>query len=493
MIKARTSAGARHWWRGRWARPTGALAVACAALGVAAPAASAVPAHGAVRAGGSAAAGDRSGVGPVTDISRCPGRNAEVEEATAPPAYVYVAWIGCGGEGFARSVDGGKTFQKPITLPDSGGSDDPAMAVAANGTVYVSYLRYHGSHAYPVVATSFDHGRTFSQVSSLIPARKGNWGDRDFIAAGRNGTVYVTWDYGPSAADVKIICSPVGSCAYQAVDATAVIQKSTDYGKTWGPITPMQPGFPAGGGYDASVQVQRHGRVDALIWGHHLNPVTFAVHPGHEYFTSSRNGTTWPRPPAAVAPQAGSIAIPTWWIDGDLGTDAAGQLYATWDTQTRRGDIGWLAYSTNHGRSWSAPVRVTRDHDNAMHDVEVVGAGAGVADVAWQSDNSPLGYATFLRPFSITKGWLAPAIQVSPQYGDKRIWPGDTFGLSILPAGRKNAPERISLTWGSAIKGHTHSEIYGAVVTLPHRLYAGGCSIQSKKGSPGASAASNAP
>ena len=434
----------------------------------------AAPAGGAVRGGGDTAAGNRYGVGPVTEVSRCPGRNAEVEEATAPPAYVYVAWIGCGGEGFARSVDGGKTFQKPLTLPDSSGSDDPAMAVAPNGTVYVSYLRYAVNHAYPVVATSFDHGRTFSQVSSLIPARKGNWGDRDFIAAGGNGTVYVTWDYGPSAAAVKIICSPVGSCAYQAVDATAVVQKSTDYGKTWGPITPMQPGFPAGGGYDASVQVQRNGRLDAFIWGHHLNPVTYAVHPGHELFTSSPNGTTWPSLPTAVDPQAGSIAIPTWWIDGDLGMDAAGGLYATWDTQGPQGDIGWLAYSTDHGKSWSAPVRVTPGHDNAMHNVEVVGAGSGVADVAWQSDSSPLGYATFLRPYSITKGWLAPAIQVSRQYGNKVIWPGDTFGMSILPTARENAPERIFLTWGSAIKDHANSEIYAAVVTLPHRFYTGG-------------------
>ena len=434
----------------------------------------AAPAGGAVRGGGDTAAGNRYGVGPVTEVSRCPGRNAEVEEATAPPAYVYVAWIGCGGEGFARSVDGGKTFQKPLTLPDSSGSDDPAMAVAPNGTVYVSYLRYAVNHAYPVVATSFDHGRTFSQVSSLIPARKGNWGDRDFIAAGGNGTVYVTWDYGPSAAAVKIICSPVGSCAYQAVDATAVIQKSTDYGKTWGPITPMQPGFPAGGGYDASIQVQRNGRLDAFIWGHHLNPVTYAVHPGHELFTSSPNGTTWPSLPTAVDPQAGSIAIPTWWIDGDLGMDAAGGLYATWDTQGPQGDIGWLAYSTDHGKSWSAPVRVTPGHDNAMHNVEVVGAGSRVADVAWQSDSSPLGYATFLRPYSITKGWLAPAIQVSRQYGNKVIWPGDTFGMSILPTARENAPERISLTWGSAIKDHANSEIYAAVVTLPHRFYTGG-------------------
>ena len=210
-------------------------------------------------------ASPRSGVevSPATVVSdHCAGPNAEVVQAVGKPDYVYEAWIGCGGEGFARSTDGGLHFQKPITLPDSSGSDDPALAVAPDGTVYVSYLRYFHGYAYPVVATSFDHGATFPQASSLNPHVKGNWGDRDFIAAGRHGTVYVTWDYGPSFADVKIICSPVGSCAYRNVDATAVIQKSTDHGKTWGPITHMQPGFPAGGGYDASVLVQPNGRVE---------------------------------------------------------------------------------------------------------------------------------------------------------------------------------------------------------------------------------------
>jgi hypothetical protein len=370
------------------------VAAACAVLGLAAPA-DAAPAAGAGHGG--------IRISPVSNVSgACAGPNAEVEQAVGKPRFVYEAWIGCGGEGFARSTDGGLVFGKPITLPDSSGSDDPAIAVAPNGTVYVSYLRYHNHHAYPVVAASFDHGATFPQVSSLIPVVKNNWGDRDFIAAGRHGTVYVTWDYGPSIADVQIVCSPVGSCAYKAVDATAVVQKSTDGGKTWGPITTMQPGFPAGGGYDASVLVQPGGRVDALIWGHHLNPVTFAVHPGHEFFTSSSDaGRTWSRL-AAVGRRAGSIAVPTWWIDGDLGMDQGGNLYATWDTQTARGDIGWLSYSTDHGATWSAPRRVTPDHDNAVHNVEVVGAGPGTAEVAWQADNSPHGYATYLRPFSIT-------------------------------------------------------------------------------------------
>jgi hypothetical protein len=116
---------------------------ACTVLGLAAPSAFAAS----------------SGVGPVTNVSSaCSGQNAEVENAVAPPHYVYEAWIGCGGEGFARSVDGGAHFSAPITLRDSSGSDDPAVAVAPYGTVYVSYLRYHDNQAYPVVATSFNHG-----------------------------------------------------------------------------------------------------------------------------------------------------------------------------------------------------------------------------------------------------------------------------------------------------------------------------------------------
>jgi hypothetical protein len=44
---------------------------------------------------------------------------------------------------------------------------------------------------------SFDHGTSFTQSSSLVPPDAKNWGDRDFIAVGPDGTVYVTWDYGP--------------------------------------------------------------------------------------------------------------------------------------------------------------------------------------------------------------------------------------------------------------------------------------------------------
>ena len=91
----------------------------------------------------------------------------------------------------------------------------------------------------------------------------------------------------------------------------------------------------------------------------------------------------------------------------------------------------------------------------------MVGTRAGSAVVAWQADNSPQGYATYLRPFSITRGWLAPVLQVSRQFGNVNDWPGDTFGLSAF------SDNRVVLSWGSAVGTSQNSEIYESVVRLP--------------------------
>ena len=405
-------------------------------------------------------------VSPVTEVSKgCAGRNAEVVTATGAPQYVYDLWIGCGGIGFARSTDGGLHFGTPMTAPGSRErSWDPAIAVAPDGTVYIAFMHKATGHMYPVVDASPDHGASFPQVSPLLPAKSGNWGDRDFIAVSSTGTVYVTWDYGPSAALVTFICAPNGSCAFKTGDVNTVIQRSADGGKTWGPIIPVDPNFPRGGGYSAPVLVEPDGQVDLLSWGHFVGPSpSWALHPGHEFFASSANGTTWPTPRTEIGASAGSIALPTWWIDGDLSRDQGGTLYATWDTQTSAGDIGWLSFSTDDGKSWSAPVRVTPDTGKAVHIVQVLGGAAGVAYVAWQTDAPAGGYATYLRPYSPGKGWTGPRANVSSKFGNPRIWPGDTFGLAPLPGGPAT---RLALSWGSAVSGNSNSEIYAAVVTL---------------------------
>jgi hypothetical protein len=417
------------------------------------------------------AAGASGGIKAVR-VSHCPGPpNAEVVQAV-DGRYLYEVWIGCSrGIGFARSVDGGKSFGPSKAVPGSHRAGlhawDPAIAVAPNGTVYVAYMigppeAGAGSSASmrPAVAVSHDHGRSFDRVSTLPVPTKENWGDREFIAVGPVGTVYVTWDYGPRRDDVRIVCPPTSSCFFTGGDFNAVIQRSSDGGKTWTKLAPVSPGFPLGGVYSAPIVAEPDGALDVLYWQHPTNPKTFAVSPGHQYFTRSTNGgNTWSRP-VTVGPHAGTMGLKVWWIDGSLAVDRAGVLYATWDTQQGPRDTAWLAWSTNGGKRWSSPLRVASGRSG--HLIQVATAGRRNVCVAWQTIVPGKGYATFARRFVLGKGWTSPTVKVSPAYGNPEVWPGDTLGLSA----RKGA---AILSWGSAINGRRTSEIYSRAVSLPAR------------------------
>jgi hypothetical protein len=388
--------------------------------------------------------------------------NAEVEQAV-DHQYVYELWMGCNGIGFARSTDGGIRFDPAISLPDTGGranSWDPALAVSPKGVVYAAFMLFWNGFSFPVVEASFNHGRTFSQVSFLIPPKHKNWGDRDFIAVAPSGRIYVTWDYGPSAKYIKYICSKGGSCAFLAGDLNAVIQWSSDGGRTWSNIVPINPNFPAGGGDSAPMVVEPSGRIDVLYQGYKVtNPKNYSLAPAHSYFAYSTDGGQKWSSPILIGPKNLTMSLAEWWIDGSIARDSTGNLYATWDTQQGNvADIGWLSYSTNGGRTWSNLVRMTPDHDHSAHILEVTGGGAGIAYVGWLSNSSSRGWAQYLSVFSIKKGVLTPVITVSRLYGAPNVWPGDTFGISTI------TENSIGVSWGSAIAldGHTRSQIFAA-------------------------------
>jgi hypothetical protein len=413
-----------------------------------------------------------AGTAKVVRVSRCPVPNAEVEQAVSG-RYVYDVWMGCTarpgfGLGFARSVNGGKKFGTSRLVRGTRGVHvwDPALAVAPDGTLYVSYMTAAAvstpsgdvREMIPAVAVSVDHGRSFARVSHLRvptpPTQNGNWGDRDFIAVGADGTIYVTWDYGPSADEVQTLCTPDGSCSFSAGDFNAVIQKSTDGGKTWTMPHAISPAYPLGGAFTAPIVVEPDGTLGVLYLGHPTNPSTLAVGPGTEYFTSSSDGgATWSSP-VAVDPEVGTIALTEWWIDGSLAVDASGTLYAAWDTQTGGSDTGWLAWSSDGGQTWSSALRVTSGATERLTEVE--SAAAGSVYVAWQTPRArrPKGYAMYLRRFAAGEGWTAPAKRISRRYGAVTVWPGDTFGLSTRGG-------TAVTSWGSS------GTIYAARTTLP--------------------------
>jgi hypothetical protein len=450
-------------WRMRGFR---VVTVLCVIMLAAATSATAAGASGAAAVAGQAATYQ---VGPIDEVSTCGGQNAEVEQAVdAKLGYVYEEWMGCRGIAFARSTDGGRTWGAPVSLPGTVGSNlnawDPAVAVAPDGTVYASFMLSRGGQYYPVVDASFDHGASFTQSSSLVPPDAKNWGDRDFIALGPDGTVYLTWDYGPERTSVSYICASNGSCAFATGDLNVVLQKSVDGGKTWSKMSYISPGFPASGGDSAPLVVEPDGRIDVLYQGYMVtNQVTYALSPAHSYFTaSSDGGATWSAP-VAVGPQAGTMSLAEWWIDGDIGIDAAGNLYATWDTQGTNpdgsaDDVGWLSFSTDHGVRWSVPVQAPADRLGVPHILEVTGGGSGIAYVTWLSDSNPAGYALFLRAFSIIHGWLSAPAQITAGFGSSAVWPGDTTGLSAV------SPTDVVASWGSDypdVSGN-RAEIYAA-------------------------------
>ncbi len=428
-----------------------------------------------VAAASRAAAGPPGPVlSPVTEFSRCAGQNAEVEQAVdAARGFVYEEWMGCGNRiGFAASADGGRHFGKPVVLSRSSGAWDPAVAVAPDGTVYAAFMNSTKHHTFPVVEVSFDHGRTFPRVRQVVPRQRDNWGDRDFIAVGPDGAVYLTWDYGPSAKAVTYICSKGGSCAFATGDLNVVVQKSTDAGQRWGPIVHVSPGFPASGGDSAPLLVEPSGRIDVEYQGYHITSKTkYTMTPAHSYFTSSADGGKRWSAPVRIGPARLTMSLAEWWIDGDISADAAGNLYATWDTQHAGRDVGWLSYSTDHGKTWSPLQRVTPDVDNATHIVQVAGGRPGTAYVGWLADNSPHGYALYLRPFSIRNGWLSGPIRVSPRFGNRSVWPGDTFGISAPLTHRhpRGGWQRVIVSWGSAVSKQPHpdSEDFAAIVAFP--------------------------
>jgi hypothetical protein len=74
----------------------------------------------------------------------------------------------------------------------------------------------------------------------------------------------------------------------------------------------------------------------------------------------------------------------------------------------------------------------------------VVGGANGTAYVSWLANSDPRGYALYLRAFSTKTGWLSAQQQISTEFGDPNVWPGDTTGLSLL------SPSQLVLSWGSA-------------------------------------------
>ncbi len=382
----------------------------------------------------------------------CPQQNAEVQQAYDPAHDVlYEVWIGCGnGIGFARSLDGGTTFQPAFAVlgsvdPTVGSySWDPAIALAPNGTVYVSFVHYNatspGTNS-TVVAWSYDQGASFQGWAYVAPPSATAFYDRDFLAVGPNGTLYVTWDLGPNGSMIHIVCPPGESCYFSAGDLNIVFSVSVDGGRSWSSPRPLTPNYPNGGGESAPLLVDPSGALDVLYEELSItNATTDQLGPGGLYFVRSVDGgSSWTSPVRLPGPAIPSNAT---WIDGAISLDPAGTLYVGFDAPAVDGlDHRYLAFSSNEGGAWTLADLGPPTTPGAVQEmVTPVGVAPGRVDVAWMTNSSVgKGWSTYLQEFSwgllsnSTIEWsLFPAVLVSDGVGGSGHWVGDTIGLTYL-------------------------------------------------------------
>src|ERR1019366_4486972 len=86
-------------------------------------------------------------------------------------------------------------------------------------------------------------------------------------------------------------------------------------------------------------------------------------------------------------------------------------------------------------------------------------------------DARPIEYSLPWWDDVLKRGWLSAPVRISVKFGNQKVWPGDTFGISAFPRdpGTRlggGGPKRIVLSWGSAVakRKKPDSGIFAAVL-----------------------------
>ena len=334
---------------------------------------------------------------PVTQASDFAEPGVDVDHANR----IFVVAPGGAGVQLWRSFDGGKTFRhKEIPSPNGGGDADIEFDLHDVG--YAADLAIVDSN----VSRSTDHFDTWSQQGVGIEQ------DRQWLAH---------------------LCDRVLYLAYHDFVAEAeLLNRSDDQGKTWSSVPTFISPAP---GSASSLGLLPDQGVNT-----NSGPVVVDQATGDVYVTfaisSVVGNLTTGVPPYGQTSQvvvaashdggqtfdlhvvkAGGTGALAGLLFPSMTIDHAGTVYVAWAGRDRATDPinAYLVHSKDHGRTWSAPLRVNRDVGNA-HIYAAVSAGdRGVVDMAWYSSTKP-------DPNDTSNDWFVDFAQIrSADTGRPRV------------------------------------------------------------------------
>ena len=244
--------------------------------------------------------------------------------------------------GYGWSTDGGLTWQSSrvnfSTLPASQSTGDPALAADSQGNVYLGILAYSGTGDGILVAKSTDGGQSFAE-----PVRLDTGGDKEFLAVDlRNDNVYAVWENGGTFGQ------------------TIYFSKTANGGASWTPRVAISgSGSTGNGAYPA---VGPNGEI-YVVWCNFGNRLNFdrSLDEGATWLGTDvviRNDVVEPRTPLAGGFR--NFMIPAIAADTSNGP-YRGRVYVVWPDQRLGDPDTFLAWSDDHGGTWSEPVRVNDD------------------------------------------------------------------------------------------------------------------------------------
>jgi len=273
----------------------------------------------------------------VDDTALAITEQIEPSVAVGSTGIVYVVWSdnrnGSYDIYFAKSTDGGATFSTNVRVDDTGAGTSvqthPAVAVAANGDIYVTWSdNRNGTTSTNIYfAKSTDGGATFgANVRVDNTARSYNL----FSSVAVSGSnIYISWHT-------------------QGTNEDVFVAKSVDGGATFGPS--VQVNSPSTGSQTrSSIAVDAAGNV-YVAWRDTRNSV------GDIYFAKSTNagvsfGTN-------VRITDGTFADNRY---PDIAVDTSNKIYICWDSDRADGFANWdiyIAVSSDAGASFGQSLRV---------------------------------------------------------------------------------------------------------------------------------------
>ncbi|TPV95092.1 MAG: exo-alpha-sialidase [Myxococcales bacterium FL481] len=276
----------------------------------------------------------------------------EVVLALGADGVVLAGWIDYRSGtrcGFTVSRDGGETWEPSYLMEplESGFTGDPAVAVDSAGTLYIACQNYEGNPNRILFARSLDDGETWTDTKEVQVAI-----DKPWLAAGDDGTVYLTWLGGPGG-----------------------FKRTTDGGDTWESVISL-----GSLGHGTGISIGEGGIVH-VAWNYNDARVYYA--------RSDDHGATLSSPE-----DLGPMGMPCYGCDPrdhpivSNASDPTGETVAiAWSSTMPAGESNddvWAIISKDGGETWSDTLRVSESESGTREFQPWVAVDAsGATHVVW--------------------------------------------------------------------------------------------------------------